>query len=374
MSTSDSPAVGIVGLGGMGTQHASNLAALGADVVGGSDVVTEARDEFAAAFDAVTFDDHVAMYDELDLDAVVITTPNAFHEPAATAALERDIHVLCEKPLADSLPAAERIVAADEASDAFCMVGFSNRFAAAPSLFRAYQADGEFGDVEAVEGAFVRRRGIPGLDSWFTNEDLSGGGALIDIGVHAIDYALYLAGFPDVVEVSGVTRDTFISGESYVDPDDFAGGWDATEGERDVEDSATLLLRCADDTTISLEVAWATNREPDHEFHVRGTEGGARLAIGGDELEVLGSDDRALDHHRDTTLSGDPDRDRYVEEAAAFLDGVRSGERPAMNHVEEGLLVQRVIDAVYESSERGTSVRLDEAERASEDERAAKLE
>ena len=371
MPNDSTPAIGIVGLGGMGTHHARNVADLDADVVAGSDVVTEARDDFAREFDAVTFDDFETMLDEMDLDAVVITTPNKFHEPAATAALERDVAVLCEKPLAHSLEAAERIVEADAASDAFCMVGFSNRFAAAPSLFKAYQDDGEFGDVEAIEGAFVRRRGVPGVGSWFTNHDLSGGGALIDIGVHAIDYALYLAEFPDVVEVTGVTRDTFIADDAYVDPENFAGNWDTGDGRRDVDDSVTALLRCADDTTINLEIAWATNREPDHEFHVRGTDGGARLEIGGDDLHLLGSDDRATDHHRDTTLSGDLDRDRYYEEAATFLEGVRTGERPDINHVEEGLQVQRVIDAIYESSERGTSVRLDGAERESEREPAA---
>ena len=374
MTNTSNAAVGIVGLGGMGTHHARNVADLGAEVVAGSDVVTEARDEFCAEFDVVTYDSYDTMYEETDLDAVIITTPNKFHEPAATAALERDVHVLCEKPLAHSLEAAERIVEADEASNAFCMVGFSNRFAAAPSLFKAYQDDGEFGDVEAIEGAYVRRRGIPGVGSWFTNHDLSGGGALIDIGVHAIDYALYLAEFPEVVEVSGVTRDTFIADDSYVDPDNWCGNWDTDDGSRDVDDSVTALLRCADDTTINLEIAWATNREPDHEFFVRGTEGGARLEIGGDDLHLYGSDDRAIDHHQDTTLTGDPERDRYYEEVATFLEGVRTGERPAINHVEEGLQVQRVIEAIYESSERRTAVRLDGAETESEQERAAQLD
>lgn len=361
METNSQVTIGIVGLGGMGTRHAHNFSELGADIIAGSDVASAARNSFETEFDASTYEEFATMYAEAEPDAIVITTPNKFHEPAATAALERDIHVLCEKPLADSVAAAEKILEADAASDAFCMVGFSNRFSPATSLFKAYQEDDEFGGIDAIEGRFVRRRGIPGLGSWFTDKELSGGGALIDIGVHAIDYGLYLAGYPEVIEVTGVTRDTFISENEYVDPDNFASKWHASAGNANVDDSVTALLRCANDTTISLEIAWATNRDPSKEFVVRGSKSGARLAIGGEDLTIYRTDDRAADHYSDTELSRQFESTVYREEAKTFLDGIKSDSRPHINHISEGYQVQRVIEAIYESSERGTAVRLDSA-------------
>jgi predicted dehydrogenase len=358
MATDATLDVGIVGLGGMGTNHANSAVDLGHDVVAGADVVPESRESFAAEFDAATYEGHEEMYDDAAPDAVVVTTPNAFHEPAVVSALERGIDVLCEKPLADSLAAAERIVEADHDADAFCMVGFHSRFSVAADLATAYRERGDFGEVTHVEGNFVRRRGIPGVGSWFTDRDLSGGGAVVDIGVHLVDFALYLAGYPDVTEVSAVARSEFGTRDDYADPDGWGGNWDDADDTFDVDDSASAFLRCADDTTLSLEVAWATNREPTNEIHLRGTEGGARCELAGDSLTVLDAEQAGTDHYVDSELRGDRGRSGHEAEVAAFLDGVAAGERPEMNTVDEALVVQRVLDAIYRSSDEGAAVEL----------------
>jgi predicted dehydrogenase len=352
------PQIGIVGLGGMGHNHAGNAAAHGAEVVAGADVIEGARAEFAEEYGAETYEDFEAMYEEAAPDGVVITTPNAFHEPAATAALERDIDVLCEKPLADSLDAAESIVEADAESDAFCMVGFHNRFSVAGELFTEHREAGRFGDIRHIEANFVRRRGIPGLGSWFTNQELSGGGALIDIGVHVLDFALYLAGYPEIEEISGSVRTDFGSDAEYADPDGWAGNWN-TEGDTfDVDDSANAFIRCADGTTIALDVAWATNREPTREVVVRGTEAGARTAVGGDSLHLYGADTAGTDHYVDTDLDGSLDPDGHEAEMVEFLAGIEAREAPDINTVQQGLTVQRALDAIYRSSEEGRAVRV----------------
>jgi len=349
--TSETPAVGIVGLGGMGTNHARWLTDASARVVGGADVSAEARDAFAESFGVPVYEGHEALYDETALDAVVITTPNRFHEPAAVAALERDVAVLCEKPLAHTLEAAERIAAAAEASDAFCTVGFHNRYTPAAELFKTHQAAGTFGDITHVEANYVRRRGIPAPGSWFTDESLAGGGALIDIGVHVVDYALHLLDFPEPVEVSAAVRSEFGSRPDYADPDGWAGNWDADGDTFDVDDSASAFVTFEDGSTLSLEVAWATNRRPDQSVVVRGTDAGAELAVGGDDLTVLGTDTDPFDHYTESTFDGDADLTGHPAQDAAFVDAVAAGDPPELGTIDEGLAVQRLLDAIYDAGE-----------------------
>jgi len=284
------PRVAVVGLGGMGTRHANALREVDGTVVAGADVHEATRDSFAERFDAEPFADHEAMLEETSPDAVIVATPNRYHEPVTTSALARDVHVLCEKPLAHSVESAERIVEADDESDAFCMVGFCHRFSAATRLFRAQYDAGTFGTVTHVEANFVRRRGIPNLGSWFTDQDLAGGGALMDLGVHTIDLALYLAGYPSVVEVTGHTTSTLGGDGGYADPDGWAEHRGPSGTGLDVEEAVSAYLRCDDGTTVSLEVAWAANRRSTKRFRVDGTDAGAELELGGHTLDVVAAD------------------------------------------------------------------------------------
>ena len=352
VSPSDHPAVGVVGLGTFGTAHATHLAeSLDATLVGGMDIASEARDRFAAGFGVDTYADADALY--AAADAVIISTPNRFHEEYAVAALDAGLDVLLEKPLAHTLESAERIAAAAHDAEGFCMIGFNNRFANAVEVLTAYRRAGRFGEITHLEANYVRQRGVPGRGSWFTSEDVAGGGALIDIGVHAIDLALYLLDFPEVVEVSGVTRSEFGTEPDYA----YLEMWgdDQGPGAFDVDDSASALIRCADGRTVSLEAAWAANRPTNDEFFVRGTEAGARYDRDAQELTLFETGNAGTDHLVEShveTRTNEP----YETEKAVFLDGVRAGEHPGYNTVAEALTVQRVVDAIYRSSDAGRAV------------------
>ncbi|XVH31876.1 Gfo/Idh/MocA family protein [Haloferacaceae archaeon DSL9] len=347
--------VGIVGLGGIGHHHAERLQEHGAQLVGGMDISEDARQQFAQTFDVSTYEDESELYELAD--AVLITTPNRFHEEYAVGALEAGIDVLLEKPLAHSLESAERIVEATRSADGFCMVGFNNRFANPVEVVKQYQQDGRFGDVNHIEANYVRRRGIPGRGSWFTSKEVAGGGALIDIGVHAIDLALHFLDFPDIEEVSGVTRSEFGNRDDYA----YIEMWGEDVGPEgfDVDDSTSAFIRCANDRTVSLDVAWATNRPTNDEFIIRGTKAGAFFNRANHELTLYESAKGGGDHLTDATIQTRAN-DTHKTEQGYFLDHVRRGETPARNTIEEGLAVQRVIEAVYESSAEGRAVRLDD--------------
>jgi predicted dehydrogenase len=355
--------VGIVGLGGMGALHARSVEEFGADVVAGADLVEAQRERFAAEFDARTYETHEGLVVDENVDAVIVTTPNRFHEPIAVDALEAGRHVLVEKPLAHTLESAERIADAAADAEGICMVGFHNRHAASMAMYDEQRKRGRFGELTHVEANYVRRRGVPGPGSWFTDADLAGGGSLLDIGVHALDLALYAMEFPDVVEVSGVARTTFGRTEEYADPDGFGDHWDAEADTYGVDDSVSAFVRCANGKTISLEAAWATNREPSMDFRVRGTDAGAQFEIGSTDMEILEAGTVGCDHYADVSLTGDDSMTGYSEQDETFLETIAAGTEPETNTVEEALTVQRVIDAIYRSSETGRAQRIEQTDR-----------
>ncbi|ELY61965.1 Gfo/Idh/MocA family protein [Natronolimnohabitans innermongolicus] len=354
--------VGIVGLGGMGHLHARSITELGADVVAGADLVEAQRQRFSDEFGARTYETHEGLVADEAVDAVIVTTPNRFHEPIAVDALEAGCHVLVEKPLAHTLESAERIARTAARADGVCMVGFHNRHAASMAMFDEQHARGRFGELTHVEANYVRRRGVPGPGSWFTDPELAGGGALLDIGVHALDLALYALDFPEIAEVSGVARSTFGADDEYADPDGFGDNWDAENERYEVDDSVSAFIRTAAGQTISLEAAWATNREPSMDFRVRGTDAGAQFDIGDTALEILETGTAGGDHYADVAMRGDESLTGYTEQDEQFLRAVVSEAPPETNTVEEALTVQRVIEAIYRSSETGRATQLAEPE------------
>jgi predicted dehydrogenase len=352
--------VGLVGLGNIGEFHADNLEILSEEcdvrLGGGMDVDPTARGRFETNYGVPTFKDVETLFDAVD--AVIVTTPNRFHEQYAVAALDADCHVLVEKPLAHTVESAERIAAATERADPVCMVGFHNRFANPVQVLAAYVEAGRFGDVTHVEVDYVRRRGIPGLGTWFTDRATAGGGAVLDIGAHGIDLALYLLGFPDLREVTGVTRSEFGIRDDYA----YLDMWGQDDGDDfDVEDSASAFVRCRHDVTISLEVAWATNRPQTTDVVICGTEASASLDLDIGDLEIHEVGTAGTTHFTDTSVRT-TDEDPHLEELRRFVAAIRSDERLTTNTPEQALAVQRLVDGIYRSSVAGRAVRFGEDE------------
>ncbi len=344
---------GIVGLGNIGHYHAERLVDQNVSLVGGMDVATEARTRFATRYDADVYDDHRDLYDTVD--AIIITTPNKYHEQYAIDAFERDLHVLLEKPLAHSLESAKRIANAARDSSGHAMVGFNNRFANTVQIVKNRIDRGDLGRLVHVEANYVRRRGIPGRGSWFTRRQIAGGGALIDLGVHAIDLALYLLEYPRVAEVTGTTRGEFGPREEYTYLEMWAE--DAGPAGFDVDDSASAFVRCENDVSITLEVAWATNRPANHEFIIRGTDSAARFDLLEGDLSFHSANSIGPDHLEDTSVKTNQN-DTHSAEQQAFFDGIVTDDTDD-DSISQALSVQRIIDGIYRSSENRQTVAVD---------------
>lgn len=297
----------------------------------------------------------------LDLDAVSIGVPNNFHAQIAIDALAAGCHVLCEKPLADSVAAGERIAAAARGSDKVLMVAFNRRYLPNSLVLKRLIDAGTLGPIYYAKTAWTRRSGIPGFGGWFTTKALSGGGPLIDLGVHMMDLALHMMGYPRPVSVSGATYAEFgPRGKGSMNygtrPDD------PSLIVFDVEDFATGFIRFENGATLFVETSWAGYQPlgDDIYLQVYGREGGARIAMPEFQKE---HSLRVVTEAAGVIMDTEPelprarDLNEYDHEIAAFVSCIRTQTPPAATF-EQGLTILRIIDALYRSAESGRQIDL----------------
>ena len=188
------------------------------------------------------------MLDRENLDIVSIAVPNAYHKPLTILAFKHGCHVLCEKPMAMSADEAEEMIAASENAGKRIMINFSFRFNQQSAALKKEVESGILGDIYYARSVWHRRRGIPGFGGWFGQKKLSGGGPLIDLGVHRLDLALWLMEYPEPDWVLASTYDWIGSALAKEKGLGF-----------DVEDFAVGLVKFKSGATLELEASWAGN-------------------------------------------------------------------------------------------------------------------
>jgi predicted dehydrogenase len=256
--------------------------------------------------------------------------------------------VLVEKPIAMNAGEAAEMVKAAKANGKKLMVGMVNRFAAKSQFIKQAIADGWLGDIYAANVLALRRRGIPGWGAFHIKKE-SAGGPLIDIGVHMLDLTLWFMEFPKPVSVSGTTY-TAIGNKK---PD--VVGWSWTEKvakEYDVEDYASALVRFDNGASLVLRASWAANIGNEQmNSELLGTKGGARW----NPCEIYST--RYM-----STVNLVPQRmpeiDNFYEEVKAFCDALRSPKKDVPCTGEQALIVQSILDGIYESSKKGREVKV----------------
>ena len=281
------------------------------------------------------------------LDAVSICTPNKFHLPLTLAAFEAGCHVLCEKPMALNATEGQAMLDAARRANRRLMINFSYRFSAASRQLKAQVDAGVFGDFYFGRSVWHRRRGMPGFGGWFGTKALAGGGPLIDLGVHRLDLALWLMGHP---------RPTWVLGSTY-DPIASAAARQAGKAF-DVEDLAAAMIRFDNGASLVLEASWAAHiREAElMETRLLGTRAGLLQHNVGEVYQFdahIFTDQHGSPVDQHLRAPGAPAPSGMHDFAAAILAGT---PHPAPG--EEGLVVMRVLDAVYESARTGAPVAL----------------
>ena len=340
--------VGVIGLG-MGKGHIRGYATHPqAEVVAIADlneqVLATVGDEYGINGRYTSAEQMLA---EANLDVVSIATPNKFHKAYTLAAFAAGCHVLCEKPMAMNAAEGREMLAAAEKAGKRLMINFSYRFSEPSFALKAQVDSGILGDIYFARTVWHRRRGIPRFGGWFGQKALSGGGPLIDLGVHRLDLALWLMGYPQPTWVMAsaynpiATRLATEAGVAY-----------------DVEDMAVALIKFANGATVEVEASWATNiREAElMETRLLGTKAGLvqRNVNEGYQFEAELFVENAgyqFDMKVHPPLKPVPNpMNHFIESIVTDTPHIATGG--------EGLLVMQLLDAIYESAATGAPVQI----------------
>lgn len=336
----------VIGLG-MGMAHLNGyLTNSRADVVG---LVDLDDDKLAKGLKdapgAKGFKDYKEMLEECKPDVVSIALPNFLHEPVTIACLEAGVEVLCEKPMSTSLESALRMEHVATRTGKRIFMNLSQRFNAVNIAARKIQQAGGLGEVYHGYTQWTRRDWIPGFGGWFGQKELSGGGPLLDIGVHKIDIALWLMGRPKPVTVSGITH--------------HQRGVPRAKKENvkfDVEDYATGFVRFENGASLIFEASWAGYQQEYSQESTKliGTKGGIEAVSGKNGMYYL------YNHE----IDGVPLASRIIHENSPSHYSTNSlvdcilDDKPFAANMEDGIRIQVILEALYESANRGSEVNI----------------
>ena len=345
--------VGMIGAGAIAGDHCTAINRYnGAAVTAVAEISSERRKALQERHSiAKAYEKWQDLVADPDLDAVAIALPNVLHAPVSLAALRAGKHVLLDKPFALNYAEARQVVDAAKRHKKVLMLGMNQRYRRDSQTLKALVDRGELGDIYHAKAFWYRRTGSPKFGTWFVNKKLSGGGCMLDIGVHFLDLALHLMDNWEPVSVSGQVYGKF--GHRGIGE----GGWGKSDRNAklkfDVEDFATALIKFRNQATLELNVSWILHQEHDDRNNVElyGTKAGASLAPTklfrqarqSGEYEVVAPHNVRIPHW-------------YENRQFNWLDAISGKDKPLCT-MEQSLVVQRILDAIYASSASGREVR-----------------
>jgi len=346
--------VGVMGAGKIATDHIKSVGQVKGAKVTAISNRTKATAEKLASENNIpkVYKSHSQLVNDPDLDAVFVCLPNNLHVKYVLGALKTGKHVLCEKPIANTVAGAKKIAAAGARSRRIVMPAYVLRFAGPAVAAKKYIKSGKLGDIYHMEAEFQRTRAIPGIGSWFTNKKVSGGGSLIDLGCHVLDLGTWLLGFPKVKTVSGQVGTYFGNRADYYQ----RTWWTRTKENNtyDVEDFSAAFIRFKQGKqiiTLNFVNSWAGNVPKDGwRVWVFGTKGSVRLSHS-DGVSVYREVNKEIKEQKVKVGKGN----LFLNEVRYFLECVKKNQKPAV-HLREAVYINEIIEAIYTSSKRQKEV------------------
>ena len=279
-------------------------------------------------------DDEALVADD-EIGGVVICAPSFVHEELATECLRAGKHVLVERPLALSAGGVRHLLRVSEETGRGMVLGMSHRYQPNVRALRSAIAGGILGEISAVRVDWLNRAVRRPRTGWRRRALESGGGALMDLGVPALDLALWVLGYPGVERVSAITP-----GDGF-----------------DVEEEAHLHVVTEGGVALSMAASWRLHAPADrHGLWAVGSEGGARLApltiyqqVGGRTVDVTprqpiprGGEDLFTNGYR-----------RLLDKFVRVVAGTAAAEPPS-----EQITLMSLVEAAYDSARDGRETRL----------------
>lgn len=342
--------IGIVGAGGITEQHL--IAARDeprVEIAAISDAVPESARKKAEQYNIpVIYVDYREMLSSDELDVIVVCLPNYLHAPVTLEALRNDKHVLCEKPMSVNAQSAEQMTEVAHQVGKVLMIAQNNRFRPDSLLVKQLADENRLGEIYHAKAGWIRRKGIPGWGSWFTQKEKAGGGPLLDIGVHMLDLTMWLMGNPKPKAVFGHTEARF--GPKMKGLSEW--GTRNLDGYFDVEDFATALITFENGASLSLDANWAAHLEKEQTYvQLYGSEGGVLLDFAKEHVTFYHD---VADVPTDSQLTTSKHNERILL-LRNFID-VIEGKAEAVCKTEQSVSVVKILEAIYLSSQTGEMI------------------
>lgn len=291
-----------------------------------------------------------------ELDAVSVCTWNSQHAPCTIAALKAGKNVLCEKPMALNAKEAMEMQAVAKETGKLLMVGFVRRYGNDCRIVKDFIDSGEFGDLYYSKATYLRRNGWPG--GWFGDKSRSGGGPLIDLGVHVIDLTRYLMGNHQPVSVFGATFYKLANRPGIKDKNmnDHQAARSTEKPIFDVEDSAVAMIRYDNGAVMSVETAFSLDiKKEESVIQLFGTKAGAKLDP---ELEMYTTTNGYMSNIRLDTPTALSFEGLFNNEIDHYVDCIL-GKTECRSPAEDGVTLMKILDAIYESARTGHEVMIE---------------
>ncbi|MBC1478321.1 Gfo/Idh/MocA family oxidoreductase [Listeria welshimeri] len=294
------------------------------------------------------FQKHYATAEEMfaveKIDIVSICTPNRFHFDNVMLSLRHGAAVMCEKPPAMSASEAKAMWELADEKKVILAYDFHHRFSSEAQFLK--QNVSLLGEIYCVKATALRRSGVPGWGT-FTNKEMQGGGPLIDMGIHMLDAAMFVLGFPKVKKVTAKSFQKIGTKKSM----GTFGSWDPTKYT--VEDSLFGFIELENGGLIELDTSFALHIKPENMLNVDffGDLAGGSLypaeiyTDNAGEFELLANKEES-------------DENKHENSMKAFVDSVLGEGEVELAGAEQGYRIQKIVESLYESAEKGESVSL----------------
>jgi predicted dehydrogenase len=338
---------GIIGTGGIAMgKHLPGYSSLteDVDIVAACDIDEERLMNAGSKFDIPNlFTDYNDLLAMKEIDMVSVCLPNYLHAPVTIDALKAGKHVHCEKPMAIDGKAALEMLHVKNETGKKLMIGLNNRFTPVSQYVKKYIEDGNLGDIYYVKCGWIRRRGLP-ANEWFQIKELSGGGPLIDLGVHYMDLVMYFLNYPALKSAVARTYNK-IGGTDAAKLYAYQGG-SQPDWKYNVEDLIAGFLELENDVSVSFEISWASNVEKEEMFYeIYGTKANIRFNSGKLEIfSVVNGQFADIYPAIESSLYQD-------NEFKHFVTCIKNDCDSNISIVEQAAKMMNVVDAIYRSAD-----------------------